>query len=381
MILTASLARRPHGATIVPVFGSSGQTHLTNDLGAKKEWPVYLSLGNIDSTIRSKPSNLAGILVALLPVPPKYHFKGHGKTPAVKEHHLHNRDVSRKVFELIFRPLDTLFNTGKLMLCADGRMRQCYPVICPLTADYFENIHLHSIKQPHCPVCEAPKSSWQLRDFRQYFQKMILATQGDEIDRREARHYLADRAVRTSEGVFWNMKCISPTTIIIPDILHTIYRSMLKHLIDWGTSFLEQHSRIDKFNQLWAMMPPHPGIARFNKPYSQVTQWSGKEMNTLGRVIVPVFAATLLNTSASQRIPFTEALLCVKNLVYFHLMAQYQYHTEATIEYMENYLEEFHCHKDVFCRFRASKSTKKVSEALKKQLTLDKQEERESDPA
>ena len=48
---------------------------------------------------------------------------------------------------------------------------------------------------------------------------------------------------------------------------------------------------------------------------------------------------------------------------------------------MENYLEEFHRHKDVFSRFRASKSTKKVSEALKKQLTLDKQEERESDPA
>jgi len=104
-------------------------------------------------------------------------------------------------------------------------------------------------------------------------------------------------------------------------------------------------------------------------------------MKALGRVIVPVFAATLLNHSASQRIPFTEALLCVKNLLFFRLMAQYQYYTEATIEYMENYLKEFHCHKDVFSRFRASKSTKKVSEAMKMQLTLDKQEEWESDPA
>jgi hypothetical protein len=103
-------------------------------------------------------------------------------------------------------------------------------------------------------------------------------------------------------------------------------------------------------------------------------------VKALGRVIVPVFEATRLNPSASERIPFTEALLCVKNLVYFHVMAQYRYHTEATIEYMENYLEEFHCHKDVFSRFRASKSTKKVQEALKKQLALDKQEERKSDP-
>jgi len=62
-------------------------------------------------------------------------------------------------------------------------------------------------------------------------------------------------------------------------------------------------------------------------------------------------------------------------------MGQYRYHTEATIEYVENYQGEFHHHKDIFSRFRASESTKKVSEALKKQLTLDKQEERESDPA
>jgi len=62
-------------------------------------------------------------------------------------------------------------------------------------------------------------------------------------------------------------------------------------------------------------------------------------------------------------------------------MACDRYHTEATIEYMENYLEEFHCHKDVFSGFRSSDSAKKISEAFKKQLTLDKQDERESDSA
>jgi len=45
-------------------------------------------------------------------------------------------------------------------------------------------------------------------------------------------------------------------------------------------------------------------------------------------------------------------------------MAQYRYHTEATIQYMENYLEEFHRHKDVFSWFSASKDTKQVSEAF-----------------
>jgi hypothetical protein len=127
------------------------------------------------------------------------------------------------------------------------------------------------------------------------------------------------------------------------------------------------------------MMPPDPGFARFNQPYSQVTQWSGKEMKALGGGIDPVFVATLLNPLASQRIPFTEALLCVKNLVYFHLTAQYRYHPEDTIEYIQNYLVELDCPKDVFSRFCTSKSIKNVLEVLKKQLTLDNQKEQKSD--
>jgi len=62
-------------------------------------------------------------------------------------------------------------------------------------------------------------------------------------------------------------------------------------------------------------------------------------------------------------------------------MIQYRYHTEDTIEHMENYLQEIHHQKDVFCWFCASKSTMTVCKALKKRRSLDKQEERESNPA
>jgi len=70
---------------IVSLFGSSDQTHLTNYSGHKKEWPEYLSLGNIDLMIISKPSNLGCILVALLPILLNYNFKEHRKPTALKE--------------------------------------------------------------------------------------------------------------------------------------------------------------------------------------------------------------------------------------------------------------------------------------------------------
>jgi hypothetical protein len=90
---------------------------------------------------------------------------------------------------------------------------------------------------------------------------MIPTTQGDEMERQKARQYLEYQAVGISEGRITYMKCISPATIIVPDILLTVYPHILKHLMDWITSFLEQHSRIGKFNQLWGMMTPYPCLA------------------------------------------------------------------------------------------------------------------------
>jgi len=94
---------------------------------------------------------------------------------------------------------------------------------------------------------------------------MILTTQGDETESQKARQYVEDWVVETWEGIFWKMKYISPTTIIIQDILHTLYVGMLKHVMDWVTTVMEGHSRIYEFNQLWAMIPPYRGFARFNK--------------------------------------------------------------------------------------------------------------------
>ena len=238
----------------------------------------------------------------------------------VKAQPVHNQEVLKKVFRLIFRHLDALFHTRQRILCADGQTQECYPVLSASTAIYFESIHLHSVNHPNCLGREAPKSLfgegntlwWQLNDDWQSLQRMILTTLGDKMERWESRPYLLDRVVWTPEANFWNMKCISLATVIIPNILHTINLGTFQHLMDRVMSFLEQHARIDKFNQLSVMIPPYPGFARFNKPYSQVTQCSGKQMNGLGHVIVPVSAATLLNPLASQRNPFTKALLRVE---------------------------------------------------------------------
>lgn len=127
-------------------------------------------------------------------------------------------------------------------------------------------------------------------------------------------------------------------------------------------------------------MHPYSNFARFTKPYSQVTKWSRIEMKSLAWVIGPVFVATLWHPSESQRIPFTDTLLGVHYLAYLHLIAQYRYHTQAMIDFIQNCPEKLHCPKDVFSSFCTSQSTLMVSEALTTQYTLDQLEEYESDP-
>ena len=101
----------------------------------------------------------------------------------------------------------------------------------------------------------------------------------------------------------------------------------------------------------------------------------------LGRTILPILGASLLEPSAEQRGPFKEAIFCVKGLIFFNLMVKYRSHTDQTIGYMEHYFEDFHRHKEVFARFRSKKSTKQAASVLRHKLSeeLTTQREESSD--
>ena len=72
--------------------------------------------------------------------------------------------------------------------------------------------------------------------------------------------------------------------------------------------------------------------------YREVTQWQGKEMQNLGRCLLGVLAVALPQPDSTQVIPFKRALVCVRALVDFNMMAQYRSHTDETMAYMEDYL-------------------------------------------
>src|SRR5882757_11365679 len=56
------------GDTLVPLIFMSDGPHLSNFAGDKKEWAVYMTIGNLSSKIRQMPLAHTVVMVALLPI-------------------------------------------------------------------------------------------------------------------------------------------------------------------------------------------------------------------------------------------------------------------------------------------------------------------------
>jgi len=70
-VLSDILSKLRVGYTLVPMIFMSDRTHLTNFADDKKEWPVYITVGNLSSKLRQMPSTHGVVMVALLPIPIK----------------------------------------------------------------------------------------------------------------------------------------------------------------------------------------------------------------------------------------------------------------------------------------------------------------------
>ena len=126
----------PDGVTVIPVICTSDGTHFTNFSGDKKAWPVYLTIGNIPSEIRNKSTNMAMILVALLPIPPK--FTGRSEEDRLRRET--NREVLYEVISILFQDIRKAGHTGVILACGDARYQMCYPILCAWVANYAEYI-------------------------------------------------------------------------------------------------------------------------------------------------------------------------------------------------------------------------------------------------
>jgi len=360
----------------------SNGTHLSNFAGKKKEWPVYITIGNQSSKIRQMPSMHSIVIVALLLIP----FKNRNiPQKLLDEQWQANQEVLNQVLWRVLQPLTFKHNPGAKsgyynVLCADGNFRCCRPVLAAWLANCPEYSHLHHLKRHVCFWCECPKN--ELEDYvppdKQYpWRDHNLNWTLSNADTKAANAELSSRHVHKGFDLFWHIPCIV-SDLSKPDLLHTMQIGMLEHLQKWIFHFMKTHERLDKYNAIWLSVPAYHDLTPKKKSYEEVSQWNGKEIKKMNWYLLGVVTQSLWGGSPAQCPIINDAIECTQALLEFYMYARYKSHNDVTLSYLEDALRCFHTFKDVFLLRQTSKKPKAKANAPRTQLIKKRKVDKET---
>jgi len=325
---------------------------------------------------------MAILLLGLLPILPKLAKSSR----ADKHQRLIKADTLCGVFQLIFVPLNGTAREGASIDYTDGKIRRSFLIMSGWIADHMENITLHGIKSNACPKCEVPPEEFgsraghhRTRDYARYkrYKRENPDLDSETHDAAHARYTNETHGIKRGQNVFQGLVSVSTPDLHKPDMLHTIYLGLFKHMMHRIQGLLKNHVGQQAFDDAWKALPPYPRFFVPKMAYSEVTQWQGKEMRNLGRCLLGVLTVALRQPDSTQVQPFRRALTCVRSLLDFTMMAQYRSHTPKTISYMEEYATQFHETKEIFWEFRISKRTQEKADELRKELRRQRAQMRE----
>jgi hypothetical protein len=340
-------ATLPAGSTVIPILLGSDQVHLSVLSGDKKAWPVYLSIGNIVSRVRNKPSNGAWMIIAYLPVAD---FGDHERHAGVLKMRLFHQCM-----EIILTTLIGPGTNGVEMTDSMGAVRKCYPFVAAYLADHPEQSLINCSLQNVCPTTTA--------NFRQMgdptpaaprTREWILARIEEACAAKDPSSIGPYQAKASSLGIsgvhkpFWrNLSNYQPELVIAPDLLHGAGMFWRHHLFLWiqrlvGTEILDR--------RLMALQHV-TGYKSFHKGISHLSQWTGREDRELQRVAVALVAGT-----AQMRPKILRNIRAFHDFLY---LAQYRSHSTTTLQYLTDALAIFHETKQVWIEEEVRYGTKR----------------------
>ena len=154
-MLTDGKSKLGVGDTLVPLIFMSDGTYVSNFAGYKKEWPVYMTIDNLSSTIRRRRSTHSVVMVALLPVQIKTR-----NIPVTRldEQWQTNQEVLNEVLGQVLQPLTIRQNPSAEsgyynVFGADGNFRPFKQVLAAWLADCPEYSYLYHPERDMCFWC------------------------------------------------------------------------------------------------------------------------------------------------------------------------------------------------------------------------------------
>jgi Plavaka transposase len=127
--------------------------------------------------------------------------------------------------------------------------------------------------------------------------------------------------------------------MIAPDILHQVSKMLYDDLFEWIQKYLIlKHPRVPlatiirELDARFSHLPPYPGLKHFGRGISATERWTGNEYKAMARVLLPVI---------SDLLPDKEMVALVRSYLDIVMLSHYTSHTEATVEYLQNAVNEY----------------------------------------
>ncbi|KAF7298595.1 hypothetical protein MIND_00806500 [Mycena indigotica] len=303
------------GATIIPIILSSDKTQLSK-------------------SVRRQPNSRATVLLGYIPVPKlDCYSKTARKVGAYRIFH----DCMRKM-------LESLVDAGKEgvdIVCADGWVRWCFPLLAAYIADYPEQCLVVCCQENSCPRCSCPPKE------RGSTTEFPMRSQAETLRVLEAQA----KGLRPKEFSELNLRPVNPFwadlphcdihSCITPDLLHQLHKGVFAdHISSWAAESMggAEEERKKKLDARFKAMPRHPTLRHFANGTSVIKQWTGSEYRGLAKTFLGA-----IHDVVDERVTAV-----TRHLLDFMGYAHFQVHTEDSLAAMEAAWVNMHEYLPVF---------------------------------
>ncbi|KAG8730067.1 hypothetical protein FRC10_003164 [Ceratobasidium sp. 414] len=336
-------------ATIVPLIISHDRTTLSLMAGSQTAYPVYMTLANIDKSVRRKVTARATTLLAYLPTEKFAHVLDDNERSRLR------RELIHRAMEKLFDELRVVSKEGIETLCADGRYRRAYPIVAGLSLDFEEQVQMSGIVSSGCPKCRQGfrgRGSGKIGPPRTNYETLCAMHAYLENGDRSGVDELGLQPI----WPWWaNIPYMDFAACLMPDTLHQLHQGMLRHLLRW-TIKAAGEAQVDQY---FMSMPTAEGMRHFKQGVSGVKQWTGRESKEVEKQLLPVVACLDAKRWDQDFVRLTCALLD------FMYRSQASRMTEDDVVRLEKTLAEIHQLKGVLLRMQVFKSDSRFDKITK----------------
>ncbi|THU89883.1 hypothetical protein K435DRAFT_821260 [Dendrothele bispora CBS 962.96] len=323
------------GATIVPVILSSDKAQVTL-FRNKSAYPVYLTIGNLPKEIRRKPSQQGQVLLAYLPTTRLEHIKNKvSRRQAVT-------NLFHSCMKNLLAPLETAGIDGVELQSGDGVVRRCHPILAAYVGDYPEQVLITTVFYGDCATCPTEKD--ELGDYpcREDFRSMADAVSAAKMIGTDVwTEHCFNSNIKPVQHPFWeDLPYTDIFRSITPDLLHQLYQGVMKHLIEW----LSHICSAEEIDARVRRLPPSHGMRQFHKGITTLSRVSGAEHKQMCSFLLGlIIDIPSLSVHQSRKL-----LTATRSLLDFLYTASFPIHTTETLKSLDESLETFHIHKQIF---------------------------------